>query len=274
MDVERTLREAPRWDAQNALVTLADGIRVGVAPGFAEAIQSGTTMPLDRIEQAVIDAFAAWETPEVRFDVHFDLLLPSDVQLHAVSGATHPFFQGNGFSGFATIDTVFGTRRLTSGELGTGHSIWGGEILIAPDRLWQSFNLWVLAGLLRPRDALARFTNLMIHEIGHVLGLHHPNEQPWFNFDDDGDPFTVVVPDPLAPWEGMSISENVDPNAIMRGGIPEDFSSFIATELSADDRSGLNVLYPSLSLPEPGVPLLALAALAALLRRRGMLAAG
>jgi hypothetical protein len=55
----------------------------------------------------------------------------------------------------------------------------------------------------------------------------------------------------------------------MRGAIPLDFASFRATELYPDDRSGLNVLYPSLPEPAPLVlVLLAGGILQAPVRRR------
>lgn len=254
VDVEQSLRAARRWDASpGGPATLADGIQVGIDPGFAEFIVGGTlTVPLTfaEVEQGVLDAFSAWETRDLGFEIVFDQAVAAEIQVHVVDGRTHPYFRGNGFSGLALVYAYASPLTLTSGALIYGTVIEAAEIVIAADRLWQGFNLWVLAGLLDPEDRLERFVNLMIHEIGHTLGLHHANEFPQLNFDDDGNPFSVVHPaNPLAPWEGMSISGNVDPNAIMRGGLPVDFDSFRATELYADDRSGRNVLYPS--VPEP-----------------------
>ena len=272
VDVERTLREAPRWNAAPGFVSLADGLQVGVEPGFAQAIvdgvpASGIPLSVGEVQQGLVDAFSAWETRELGFDITFGGSFSSEIQVYAVDGGTHPFFQGNGFSGVASVSAFPNPLTLTSGERLFGTVIENAEIYVAPDRLWQGFGLWILAGLLTEEDRLERFVNLMIHEIGHTLGLHHLNEFPQFNFDDDGDPFTVVHPgNPLAPWEGLAISTNVDPNSVMRGGIPIDFASFAATELYADDRSGLNVLYPS--VPEPGAVWLVASAVLHLAARR------
>ena len=255
VDLERSLREAPRWDAApGARSTLADGIQVGVASGFAETMAADTGLDPALLERGIVDAFAAWSTPELFFDITFDSTPgTNEIDLFATDSRIDPLFQGNGFSGLAfTYRSNPAPRTLTSGSAGIGRVITRGEVFLAFDRLWQSFELWKLAGLLFEEDRFDRYVNLLIHEIGHTLGFGHPNENPDLNIDDDGDPFTVFEPDdPLNPWVGLSLSDNVDPDAIMRGGIPiVNFrEAFTATELYADDRSGLNLLYPS--VPEP-----------------------
>jgi hypothetical protein len=275
VDVERTLREAPRWDARTPTPTmpgtLLDGLDVHVEAGFGDALAAaaGNALPASDYEQAVIDAFGAWETPEVAFDITLDATLGSEVNVFAVD-SSHSFFVGNQFSGVADVWSAFRDDRvLTNGLVEPGWAIHSADIYIAADRVHTALEFWKLTGILTEADRLARFQNLMIHEIGHAMGLGHPDEFPQYNFDSDLDPKTPVPVDPLAPWSGLMVSPNVDPDAIMAAGLDTTASVLTADVLFPDDRAGRDVLYPS--LPEPGPLWLALAAVPFLARCRAAL---
>lgn len=126
----------------------------------------------------------------------------------------------------------------------------------------------VVPGLGGPWTALEHF---LMHEAGHAIGLGHPNERVWANFDSDQDPLTPVLVDPYDPASGLAVSPNVDFNAMMLGGFPPDAHWFSFTDLHPDDLAGRDVLYPSL-VPEPGAAVLMLSALTlAAWRRSGRL---
>ncbi len=79
--------------------------------------------------------------------------------------------------------------------------------------------------------------------------------------------------DPLAPWEGLAVSEQFDPHAIMVGGTKPSVFALTLNELLPDDRAGLDVLYPSVPEPAPlglGASALGLLAARRRLRRRGV----
>jgi hypothetical protein len=120
-----------------------------------------------------------------------------------------------------------------------GNAISGADILIAKDRLAA------IAPALTREQQLRAFQRLCAHEIGHAIGLHHPQDFPSLNYDTDSDPNDAMLIDPADPLANLVLSPNYDTLAVM-DRFPSDLNGLFDTTLRNDDRGGRDALYPAL----------------------------
>jgi hypothetical protein len=188
----------------------------------------------------------------LRFDIDFDRLpvegtahdadSGSEFDLFAVSGS-HPAFQNNLYFGITFANYQFAPQRLLSnGDRFDGYVITAVDIFINIDSV---LDLEAIVPTARRPAALQR---LLMHEIGHGLGLGHPNTYDTFNknYDTDSDPLDAMVIDPHDPFATLAYSENRDRRAIMSNERRHVDRFLFYTELQNDDRGGRDALYPSL----------------------------
>lgn len=260
------LERASRWSAEpdpfGFGTGLHDGIQVAVDPDFAGDLGVVTAEELALLEGAVTGAFGAWENGVLSFDVILDGPAEEgtspgqgfEIDVFAVPEA-HPVFQFNDFFGVAYVeDRLADDRLLTNGERVDGWVTIGADIYINIDMVLA------LGSVLTPERQAMALQRLLMHEIGHTIGLGHPNDENLDNWDLDTDPRNPMPIDPLNPFAEIRYSPNRDTAAIMSNG-PDPLGALFFNELQPDDRGGRDLLYP---VPEPASAALLGAVLAAL----------
>lgn len=269
-DPQQSLIDAARWAPSTGL---SDGIQVGVEPGFATELGATNAAEEALVYQAVIDGITAWENPALAFDVTLEAsgveegsLVGLEIDLFAVPG-THPFFAGTGLFGIAVPFVAFDPNRtLTNGQLLPGNAIFSADVYI---NVTNATRLAAILGL-TAEEQLAALTRLVMHEVGHAIGLGHPNVG--IHYDTDLDPTNPMPIDPNDPFAALILSPIWNQGAVMSnqpcGPVLGACEALFFTSPTNDDIGGRDALYPV--LPEPGSALLlGVASFAALARGRG-----
>lgn len=246
-----------RWDAAPHAPTggagLHDGIQVAIEPGLAETLITaslGSVGPGDvaDLEASIRAAFAAWESPVLAFTIAFDgpvdrgTDVGQELDVFVVPG-TDPAFTSTG----AIAGVTFFSPEDVPDRLLTNGTTLAGLAYDRTDIFLNSTNIAVFAGIFPTRaEKLAALQRLLMHEIGHALGLGHPNEFPGSNYDTDGDPSNPMVLDPVDPLAGLILSPSVDPDAVM-SNLPATLpGALVFTALRNDELGGRDALYPAL----------------------------
>ena len=257
-DVADDLLDAARWSnvsgsyAEGNARGLGGGIEYSVASDFCGRLipQFIDDLTCQDLRQSIQRSFDLWAEghPTLRFVDTTDLVRPelpgpgvsdpwrgfgAEIDLFALSPDEYPRVRS--FGTWTQFWCLFDDPIGTSGQVYPGNTITSADLVFNPESCYHMDP--ALAG-----RGCNHFESLLLHEIGHSLGLDHPDEFPDRNFESDQDPTNPIAINCQSPAQGLTSSPNITPQAVMTSGrgLPQP----VRLELTQDDLGGRNFLYP------------------------------
>ncbi|MEM9668459.1 MAG: DUF4189 domain-containing protein [Pseudomonadota bacterium] len=253
------LAEAPRWGLSTGsfLTTGERGLGGGLEYALDDSlcrlnfVDGATCEDARTFIRSALDIWASGH-PAIQFvDVsdQVQAAYPRREDAGVSAGAEIDFFATSprAFQGFSQPSingyTVFYDEEHPSLVLTNGH-IAKGPIgaIIASDVHFNTANCYYIDPD-QVREDCVHFPSLVLHEIGHVLGIGHPEENAGLNLDDDGEPGNEIAIDCRAPLSGLKAYTDYD-GASVAHGLNVHRPGRWLRGLSWDDVAARDALYP------------------------------
>ena len=257
------LRRAPRWDyGEGAFIETGER---GLGGGLEYAIDDSICtidllddVPCDALHQAVEEALRRWAvgheqiyftditgqvTPGFPLAVFGETEQGAEIDVFAATPLEFPNFRSASMHGH----TLFYARPSSAGvRLTNGTHIRNvdGRFESADIRVNRARCYYLDPSLGGAAPECVHFPTLILHEIGHALGVGHPDETGRGNLDNDDDPYNAVALNCSDTTAGLRESRRYDENAVMVGTGVQSAARWLRG-LTADDIASRDALYPN-----------------------------
>ncbi|MFB6286043.1 MAG: hypothetical protein ABEK03_05640 [Candidatus Bipolaricaulia bacterium] len=266
VEERRGLDHAQRWSmTDNAFVDtsargLGGGLEYAIDDPFCNWMQpyfaDEPTPRCEEIHAAVGQAFTNWaaDHPRINFVDVSEQVQPrlatrdnpnsggAEIDVFASKRFEEHNPRNRDAGAYARVKLAQSSPRGTNGRQLPGGTITGADIVVDTRRCWYIDPS--LTGTFA--ETCSYFPGLMMHEIGHTLGLDHPFENP--NYHSGNDPTEPIDIDCENPQQGLHIIDGYDATAIMARGYKSTYFhrqlGQDRARLRPDDLGGREFLYP------------------------------
>jgi hypothetical protein len=250
------LLDAVRWsNRQGSLAThgvrgLGGGLEYAIASDFCTALipQIVDNPSCDDLEDAIHETFDVWSDghPILRFvnkSKAVQAKLPpagsaqpwrgygAEIDIFAKTPKEYPKVERSG--AWAEFWYLFSDPVSTNGRVISGNTMTSVDVVFNRDVCY-------FMNLDSSRPGCNHFSSILLHEIGHALGLDHPNEYRGRNFRRQS---ADAIVDCRFPESAFVVSNRIDRQAVMNTS--RGRSQPVRTELTDDDMDGRDFLYPA-----------------------------
>ncbi len=256
------LRRASRWAMTDGSLVetqqrgLGGGLEYSVDVSICELNFVDDTN-CDQAKNVIAQALDRWSSghPVLKFTDVTGQIKPSfplavfgetdqgaEIDFYASSALEFPNFRNalmNGYTIFYDRPTNYVTLANGVRSTDVKDRIESADVRVNKERCF-----YVDENLEKTHPSCVHFPTLILHEVGHALGLGHPTERPSLNIDSDDIPYNEIPINCMASTEGLKPSIKVAGSAAMvRRNVQAP--GIWKRGLSNDDVAGRDALYPN-----------------------------